>query len=404
MHKICIAGKNNIAINVAEYVLENFQDVELIGVFNQTDSGENSFQRSFKQFCGINNIKKSTLEEIYQESNIIFLSLEFDKIIKPSLFKSNQLYNIHFSYLPEYKGMYTSALPLLYGEEYTGVTLHKIDSGIDTGEIISQTKILLDDDITCEQLYLKYIEEGAKLVIESLQNMINKTIKSKAQKSNKSTYFSKKTIDYSNIQIDLKATAFQVKRQINAFVFPAYQLPKVFDTEVYKADITDQKSVLKAGTLINESDFHFEIATIDFNVLVFKNRNIELKESAINGDIKLLNYFIDNQYDIKQRFSNGWDLAIISAFNTQYKYLDYLINQLDWDIHTVNYNGTSLVMYLMTIASHNSEIVYLHDFLKKHKIDFSHKDYKNISFMDYAKKYNNRKVLDLINGFPKIND
>lgn len=45
--------------------------------------------------------------------------------------------------------MYTSAMVLLNGEEYTGVTFHRIDKGIDTGEIIAQQKIKIDYEDNC---------------------------------------------------------------------------------------------------------------------------------------------------------------------------------------------------------------------------------------------------------------
>ena len=59
------------------------------------------------------------------------------EIIKTKNFKSNKLFNLHFSLLPSYKGMHTSAFPILNGEKYSGVTIHKIDNGIDTGDIIA---------------------------------------------------------------------------------------------------------------------------------------------------------------------------------------------------------------------------------------------------------------------------
>ena len=68
----------------------------------------------------------------------MFISLEYHRLIDPLKFVTSKLYNPHFSLLPAYKGMYTSALPLLNDEKDAGVTLHHIDSGIDTGDIIDQ--------------------------------------------------------------------------------------------------------------------------------------------------------------------------------------------------------------------------------------------------------------------------
>ena len=88
-----------------------------------------------------NNIEVVTLQTLYEINDLLFISLEYDEIIKPEMFETNELFNIHFSLLPAYKGVYTSIFPILNGEQYTGVTLHKIDSGIDTGAIVDQMKI-----------------------------------------------------------------------------------------------------------------------------------------------------------------------------------------------------------------------------------------------------------------------
>lgn len=140
MKKICIAGKNNIAVEITKY-LKKKDDIEILAIPNSADNGIDGWQKSFYKFCLENSIPIISLEEAHKIENLIFLSLEFDKIVKPYEFLSDKLFNIHFSLLPKYKGMYTSALPILNNEKETGVTLHKIDTGIDTGEIIAQRKI-----------------------------------------------------------------------------------------------------------------------------------------------------------------------------------------------------------------------------------------------------------------------
>lgn len=394
--KICIAGKNNIAINVCEYIISHYKDIEILTIFNKNDNGENSFQRSFKAYSKLKRLKEVTLNEIYDIPDIIFLSLEFDRIIKPDLFISKQLYNIHFSLLPEYKGMYTSALPILNSESYSGVTFHYIDKGIDTGDIISQQKINIDDELNCEQLYNRYIEEGSKLVIKSMNDVLNNSIKAAEQPKSKSSYYSKKAIDYENVKIDLNNTAYKIKRQINAFVFPSYQLPEVYKNLVYKSEILDRKSTLKPGIILNETFFYFDIATIDFDLRIYKDLRADLFIIAKNGNISKLKEFINNNYDIHQRSKEGWDIAIIAAYNSQYEFLDYLINEHNWDINTINYNGTTLPMYLMTAASRNSKIDFFKNFLNKNKVNLHIKDYYNHDIYYYAEKQNNPLVLEIL--------
>ena len=169
---LVIAGKNSIAVDVLEYAIKDMS-IPIFVVLNKTEDFKNGFQKSLGFYAKLWNIPIVNLEEVYDYHDAVFLSLEFDRIIKPSFFKTTFLYNIHFSLLPAYKGMFTSALPFINGESASGVTLHKIDSGIDTGDIIDQKRFEILEDDTARSLYLKYIKHGTKLVIEKLTNLLN---------------------------------------------------------------------------------------------------------------------------------------------------------------------------------------------------------------------------------------
>ena len=221
---ICVAGKNNIAVDVLTYIIKHYGKDQVGIICNKTETGENTFQRSLRRYAQTQGIKEYQLPEIYEIENLVFLSLEFDQIVKPERFSDARLYNLHFSLLPKYKGMYTAAHCILQGEIFSGVTLHFIDSGIDTGDIIDQEKFEVGDS-DCKGLYLKYIEHGTRIVLRHLDKIINDTVTAIPQSASGSTYFSKKSIDYQNIVIDLNQTAEDISRQIRGFSFRDYQLP-----------------------------------------------------------------------------------------------------------------------------------------------------------------------------------
>ena len=198
---LIIAGKNNIAVDVLKFALDNL-NMPIFVVLNKTENFQNNFQKSLGFYAKRWNVTIKKLEDIYDLNDSIFLSLEFDRIIKPDLFKSKNLFNIHFSLLPAYKGMYTSALPILNGEDKSGVTLHRIDSGIDTGEIIAQTEIKINYKDTARDLYIKYIDFGTKLVLKHLSSLIDNSFDFRVQSNDNSTYFGKKSIDYNNLKIN----------------------------------------------------------------------------------------------------------------------------------------------------------------------------------------------------------
>ena len=266
---ICIAGNFNLAVECTDFLLKKFKQIQIYAIFNANDHGKDNFQKSFKKFCkNKKDIKSINLKEAYDINDLIFISLHFDKIIRTENFKSNKLYNIHFSLLPKYKGMHTTAWPIIFGEKQSGVTLHKIDNGIDTGDIISQIKfkILLSDN--AEKVFLNYIKYGSILFKKNFLNLLNNNFKYFKQNLNDSTYFSKSSINFKNINIDLNKTAFEIHNQLRAFIFKHYQLPVVKGKKILSSKILKSKSELKPGKIIAQSDKYFKISTIDYNLLL----------------------------------------------------------------------------------------------------------------------------------------
>ena len=270
---ICIAGKNNIAIDVCRYVVAHYPDANIYALINRNEPGEDNWQRSYLKYIHSEpRVILSTLEQMYEIPDLIFMSVEYDRIIRPHRFKTKYLYNIHFSLLPAYKGVYPSVWPILNGEEYAGVTLHKMDQGIDTGDIIAQKRFRLSPNETSFSLYTKLIEEGTKLVIKHVDRLIAHRFKANPQSAIGSTYYSKKSIDYANLAIDLNVTAAQLDRQIRAFYFPAYQVAQVYGCAIRRAKITREKSTSKPGTILRDTDTMLKLATIDYNVVLSKEQ------------------------------------------------------------------------------------------------------------------------------------
>ena len=392
---ICIAGKNNIAVNILDYLIHNYPGHKYIACCNQNDNGIDTFQRSFRKYCILTGIEIFLISEIYHFEKLLFLSLEFDKLINPSKFRNASLYNLHFSLLPAYKGMYTSVMPILHNEAYSGVTLHKIDKGIDTGDIIAQQRFEIGD-INAQILYEKYIHYGTIVIKENILLLIKNDFKSSIQPFQKSSYYSKNSIDFSNILIDLNKTAEQIHNQIRAFSFQAYQLPSVYGEEIYKSEVFLEKPSGKAGSIFYENDFYLIVNCIDYQVCLFKCRKADLFEIFKCGDLKLLVNFLDNGYDISQRTNEGWDALIISAYNGHLEFVQYLINELNWDVNTTNNNGTTFIMYAMTYCSMQNDCRLLAYALSIDSINLQRKDNTGKTVFEYATMYDNKEVLDLL--------
>jgi len=240
---ICIAGKNEIAVKAIEYLLNDLKinKNNLLICSNKTDDGKDDWQPSLKKKAIEKEIKDVKLSKLYSINNLLFISLEYDQLIKPQNFNSNNLFNIHFSLLPKYKGMYTSVFPILKGDHESGVTLHKIDDSIDTGDIISQLSFEITLKDTCRILYLKYLEYGFKLFKINIPNLIENNYISVPQCAANSTYNSKNSIDFSKVKINLNKTSFEIHNQIRSIIFEEYQFPIVYKNEIIHSILTNEK-------------------------------------------------------------------------------------------------------------------------------------------------------------------
>ena len=103
-----------------------------------------------------------------------FMRLLSKKFI--SSLQQHSIINVHPSILPEFKGLNAIQQALESGAKFTGVTIHYVDEGIDTGEIIQQKTIKINQNDTIKSLKkrLQALEHDLfPKVIESILSKIN---------------------------------------------------------------------------------------------------------------------------------------------------------------------------------------------------------------------------------------
>ena len=380
---VCIAGKNNIAVEILIYLVQiGIKKENIYIISNKTDDGKDNWQRSLLKKANKMGIEIRNLEDVYSIENLLFLSLEFDKIVNPNKFKSNKLFNIHFSLLPKYKGMFTSIMPILNNEKATGVTLHKIDKGIDTGEIIAQKEFEIDLMYNARDVYHKYIHYGILLLKECLEKLLkNEFIESKPQNLKESSYFSKNSIDIKYINIDLNQTAINIHNQIRAFNFREYQVPKDFDTKIISSRPLNSSSNKQAGSVLFENDICFTISTIDNDIVLYKDKVKELFLACKNGSSELINRLLQIPKIIDVQDENGWTPLIIAIYNNQIEVVKTLLMN-GASLSICNFKGTTPLMYAKSayVKYKDPEIIKL---LISLDVNIYQKDYTNKNVLDY---------------------
>lgn len=381
---LIIAGKNNIAVDVLEYAL-TIKNLKIFIVLNKTENFSNGFQKSLGFYSKLWQVKIISLEDSYKLDNAIFLSLEFDRIIKPELFKCKQLINIHFSKLPAYKGMFTSALPILNGDIESGVTLHLIDKGIDTGDIIEQISFNLEDNETARSLYFKYLEKGTALVIKNLHNLIENNYTVYPQNAYKSSYYGKDSIDYSNVKINLRRTAYQINQQLRAFTFREYQMPRVNGFAIGNWEISSKKSTQRPGFIKELDKYNFLVSTIDYDIkLTIDFYELLWEYCRINDTDSLREVLHNRDLDLEVKTKEGWTALIIAVYNGSFECAKLLLQE-GANPNAQNYNKTTVLMYAKSnvLKTKNYNIINL---LLTFGADINLKDVFNKTVIDWAKE------------------
>jgi len=125
---------------------------------------------------------------------------------------------IHPTLLPEGRGRAPIPWAILKGLKQTGVTLFKLDAGVDTGEILAQEILRLAADETATTLYAR-VNEAHKTIIRNIwQPLVDNTLELRKQDESKVTIWEGRTPEDGRITPDM--TAEYVERLVRATTHP----------------------------------------------------------------------------------------------------------------------------------------------------------------------------------------
>jgi methionyl-tRNA formyltransferase len=145
--------------------------------------------------------------------------------------------NIHASLLPRWRGAAPIQRAILAGDKETGVSIMRMEEGLDTGPVYLARTLHLDKQDTAGSLNDKLAALGARTLVEVLPSILSGTLKAVAQPPSGVTYAHK----FSRAEAEMQWTndARQLERQIRAFnPHPgAYSLLAGESLKIWQADL-----------------------------------------------------------------------------------------------------------------------------------------------------------------------
>lgn len=170
--------------------------------------------------------------------------------------------NIHASLLPRYRGASPIQHVLIDGEERTGITIMRMDEGIDTGDILYQREIPIDRQDTYQSLYGKLTALGGETIVEALNLLRQGALIPRKQREEDSCYAPLITREMG--LIDFSEDAFSIERLIHGMnpwpsAYTSYQGKQLKIWEALARE--EEGTALEPGTIVSVGRQDFAVAT-----------------------------------------------------------------------------------------------------------------------------------------------
>ncbi len=185
------------------------------------------------------------LQKLHAWAPQLIVVAAFGQILKPTVLDIPQFgcINVHASLLPRWRGAAPIQAAILHGDENTGITIMRMDPGIDTGPILSQKSLPVYPQDTDASLSARLDDLGADLLLEILPAYLSGKLVPQSQDDSLATYAS--MIKKEQGLLDFSAPALSLERQVRAFTpwpgsyfFWNNQLIKVHRTHIQE-DLVD---------------------------------------------------------------------------------------------------------------------------------------------------------------------
>ena len=304
--RIVFAGTPKFAVKSLSVL--NQSEHEVIAVYCQPDRpkgrGKVLTACPVKVCAKANNllvIQPEDLKDKQSQSQLALLNPDvmvvaaYGQILPKSILEIPKLgcLNIHASLLPRWRGAAPIERAILEDDRETGISIMKMNEGLDTGDIMLDKKCMISNHETAQTLHDTLSNIGANAILEAL-NMLP-TLKARPQQNNNATYAEKVTKD--EAQIDWHQSAEQISRVIRAFnprpIAYTNAMAKQFKNRVLRiieAEIVNRQTTNSPGEVIKYDKDVCYVAT--------SNGVINLKKVQLSGKNKVSIKDFNNAYQL----------------------------------------------------------------------------------------------------------
>jgi methionyl-tRNA formyltransferase len=193
----------------------------------------------------------------------LFVVVAFGHILSGRLLALPRLgaINVHASLLPKYRGPAPIHRAIIAGEDQTGVTTMRMDTGLDTGDMLLSEKLPIEPDDTAQSLQDRLSRLGATLLIQTLNGLEAGNLIPVAQDHSKATYAS--LLKKAEGHIDWHLPAGSIERFVRGMTpWPgAFTFHKHKRLKIYQAAVLPPPATAPPGTVVKGFPDELRVAT-----------------------------------------------------------------------------------------------------------------------------------------------
>jgi methionyl-tRNA formyltransferase len=204
-------------------------------------------------------------------------------------------FNLHASLLPKYRGPAPIQWALINGEKVTGVTTFFLQDKVDTGNIILQREVIIDDEDNFQTLHDKLSTIGSELVLETVRLIESGNLNLKPQDDSQATIAPKITKEI--CQINWNQSAIKIHNLIRGLSPVPGAFTKLGDKmiKIFRSKLSDENSENDPGLIeIKEDEILVNTADKKLSILELQpesRKKMSAKEFLL-GYKNLINQFV----------------------------------------------------------------------------------------------------------------
>lgn len=199
-------------------------------------------------------LRDTTQLETWQPDLIVVAA--FGQILKKNIldFPKFGCLNVHASLLPRWRGAAPINAAILAGDDETGITIMKMDIGLDTGDMLTKKSLRLTPDVTAGSAFQILSSLGAELLIQTIPDYINGKIIPQPQDNNLATYAP--MLKKEDGKLNFNQSVHEIERRIRAMTpWPSAWFEWDGNLlKVMKASVISQKKDAENGSRLTVSD------------------------------------------------------------------------------------------------------------------------------------------------------